>query len=142
MYTKVLVLRFPPEVTDKPLICNLSRKHDLSFNILKAKILPGLEGLMVLELTGHKKHVREGIRYLKDLGVSVKSVEQEIRRNDDICYQCGACTGICPSHALYMDRKTMEVIFDPKECTGCELCVAVCPVRAMEIRFSKDKVLA
>ncbi|MEA1867063.1 MAG: 4Fe-4S binding protein [Thermodesulfobacteriota bacterium] len=41
-----------------------------------------------------------------------------------------------------MDRKTMEVIFDPKECTGCELCVAVCPVRAMEIRFSKDKVLA
>ena len=142
MYTKLLVLRFPPEVTDKPLICNLSRRHDLCFNILKAKIFPDREGLMVLEISGHKKNVRDGLRYLKDLGVGVKSVAQEIRRNDDVCYQCGVCTGICPGHALYMDRETMEVIFDPKKCTGCELCVAICPVTAMEIRFSKDKVLA
>jgi ferredoxin len=142
MYTKVLVLRFPPEVTDKPLICDLSRKYDLLFNILKAKILPGREGLMVLELSGQKEQVREGLIFLKDLGIDVKYVEQEIRRDDDLCYQCGICTGICPTHALHMNWETMEVLFDPKKCTGCELCVAVCPVRAMKIQFSKDRVLA
>jgi len=141
MYKKMLVLRFPAEITDKPLICSLSRRLDLCFNILKAKILPGREGLMVLELSGYKRQVNEGLRYLKAQGVKTKSVEQEIRRNDDVCIQCGACTGICPTHALHMNRETMEVIFDAKRCTGCELCMAICPVRAMEIQFSTDKVL-
>ncbi len=141
MYKKMLVLRFPAEITDKPLICTLSRRLDLCFNILKAKILPGREGLMVLELSGHKNQVNEGLRYLKAQGVRVKPVEQEIRRNNDICIQCGVCTGICPTHALHMNRETMEVIFDPNRCSGCELCMAICPVRAMEIQFSTDKVL-
>ncbi len=141
MYKRMLVLRFPPQITDQPLVCTLTREFDLCFNILKAEILPGQEGLMVLEVSGHKKNVTDGLRFLRDVGVKIKSVEQEIRRNDEICIQCGACTGICPTNALTLDRETMEVIFDPKQCKGCELCVAVCPVRAMEIRFSKENVL-
>ncbi len=142
MYTRILVLRFPPEITDKPLVCSLSREFDLCFNILKAEILPGQEGIMVLELSGHKKHVSEGLKYLKAQGVRVKSVAQEIRRNDDLCIHCGACTGICPTNALKLDHESQEVRFDPKMCKGCELCVVVCPVRAMEIRFAKEKALA
>ena len=142
MYPKTLVLRFPSEITDKPMVYKLSREFDLVFNIRKAKILPGREGLMVLELLGHKNNVVRGIRYLKKQGIRVKTVDQEIRRNDDVCIQCGVCTGICPTHALHMDRETMEVIFNAQDCTGCELCVAICPVRAMKIQFSTDKVLA
>ena len=142
MYTRMLVLRFPPEVTDKPLVCSLSQEFDLCFNILKAEILPGQEGLMVLEVSGHKKKVSEGLKFLRQQGVKVKSVAQEISRNDSLCIQCGACTGICPTMALRVDPNTMEVIFEPEKCQGCELCLAVCPVKAMEIRFSKDKVLA
>ena len=142
MYTRILVLRFPPEITDKPLVCSLSREFDLCFNILKAEILPGQEGIMVLELSGHKRMVQEGLKYLKAQGVKVKSVAQEIRRNDEVCIQCGACTGVCPTRALEMDPETMEVAFDPRLCKGCELCVIVCPVKAMEIRFSKEKELA
>ncbi len=141
MYTKMLVLRFPRIITDKPIVCALSREFDLCFNILKAEILPGQEGIMVLELSGHKKNVNKGLRYLRSSGVKVKDVEQEIRRNGELCIQCGACTGICPTTALHINRETMEVIFDPKQCKGCALCVSVCPVRAMEIRFSKDKIL-
>ncbi len=143
MYTRMLVLRFPREITDKPIVCTLSKEFDLCFNILKAEILPGREGIMVLELSGHKKNVTQGLRYLRSSGVKVKNVEQEIRRNDEVCIQCGACTAICPTTALRIDDSTtMEVIFDPKECKGCALCIPVCPVRAMEIRFSKEKVLA
>ena len=142
MYTRMLVLRFPPEITDKPLVCNLSREFDLCFNILKAEIFPGQEGLMVLEISGHKKHVTEGLKYLREQGVKVKSVSQEISRNEELCIQCGACTGICPTNALRIDTATMEVVFEPQKCHGCELCVAVCPVKAMGIKFSKDKIPA
>ncbi len=142
MYTRILVLRFPPEITDKPLVCSLAREFDLCFNILKAEILPGQEGIMVLELAGHKKHVSEGLKYLKAQGVKVKSVAQEIRRNEEVCIHCGACTGICPTNALILDPDTCEVVFEPKKCKGCELCVVVCPVRAMEIRFAKEKALS
>ncbi|HID98448.1 MAG TPA: 4Fe-4S dicluster domain-containing protein [Thermodesulfobacteriaceae bacterium] len=142
MHKKMLVLHFPPQITDKPLVCKLSRDFDLCFNILKARILPGREGLMVLELSGLKKNVRLGLRFLKEQGVKIRSVDQEIHRNDDLCMQCGACTGICPTHALHIDRDTMEVLFDPHRCSGCELCVPVCPVRAMEIQFGRDRVLA
>ncbi len=141
MYKRMLVLRFPPEITDQPLVCSLSREYDLCFNILKATIFPGQEGLMVLEISGYKKQVQEGLRYLRSKGVAVKSIAQEIRRNNDICIQCGACTAMCPTKALYIDDESREVRFVPSECKGCELCVAVCPVRAMEIRFAKDKVL-
>ncbi len=142
MYKRMLVLRFPPEITDKPIVCSLSREYNLCFNILKATILPGHEGIMILELSGYKKNVQEGLRYLRAQGVKVKSVAQEIRRNDEVCFMCGACTGICPTHALYIDEKTREVIFDPDNCKGCGLCVAVCPVRAMEIRFAAEKLLS
>ncbi len=142
MYKRMLVLRFPSEITDKPIVCNLSREYNLCFNILKATILPGHEGIMVLELSGHKKNVQEGLRYLRAQGVKVKSVAQEIRRNDDVCLMCGACTGICPTRALYIDLDTREVLFEPDNCKACGLCVAVCPVRAMEIRFSTEKILS
>ncbi len=141
MYKRMLVLRFPSDITDKPIIYYLSQEYNLCFNILKATILPGEEGIMVLELSGHQKNVKAGLKYLRSKGVKVKSVAQEIRRNDEICFMCGACTGICPTNALYIDSDTRQVIFNPEDCKGCELCVAVCPVRAMEIRFSKEKVL-
>lgn len=142
MYTRMLVLRFPREITDRPIVCSLVKDYDLCFNILKATILPGQEGLMIMELSGHKGSVTKGLRYLRSRGVEVKSLAQEIRRNKTECIQCGACTGICPTHALSIDRDTMEVLFDANRCSGCELCVAVCPVRAMEIRLNKSAVIA
>ncbi len=142
MYKRMLVLRFPSEITDKPIVCSLSREYNLCFNILKATILPGHEGIMILELSGHKKKVQEGLKFLRSQGVKVKSVAQEIRRNDELCLMCGACTGVCPTRALYIDQETWEVVFDPDNCKGCGLCVAVCPVRAMEIRFAAEKLLS
>jgi len=53
------------------------------------------------------------------------------------CFQCGACTGICPVASLFVQRPDMAVIFDPEKCTGCGLCVPVCPVRAMEVSFDE-----
>lgn len=135
MYTRIYFLRFPKETCDKPIIYQLVRQYDVEFNILKADILPLREGIMILELKGLRENVKESLLYLKDLGVKVERLAGKIRRDDEKCFQCGACTGICPVGALSIERPGMAVLFDPEKCTGCGLCVTTCPVRAMTVSF-------
>ncbi len=142
MNTRIYVLKFPKEVIDQPIISNLVRKYDLEFNILKATILLQQEGVMVLEFIGHKANVKKGIAYLNEMGVTVKSMAGNIRRDDEKCYQCGACTGICPTGALSLHRPDMAVLFDEEKCTACGLCVSVCPARAMEVSLNGNVELA
>ena len=93
---------------------------------------------MVLELSGQRRDFQNGIRYLKGLGVKVENVGQDIKRDEDKCFQCGACTAICLTRALYIKRPEMEVIFDSTKCSACELCVSACPARAMVVSFDKS----
>ena len=137
MYSKTLSLRFPKKVVNEPIAVNLVKQFDLSFNILKATIYPRKEGLMVMELSGHRKNFQKGVKYLKSLGIQVESIGHDIRRDDVKCYQCGACTAVCPTGALYIKRPEMEVIFDKESCSACEVCVVACPARAMEVRFNR-----
>lgn len=138
MNTRIYVLKFPKEVIDQPIICNVVKKYDVEFNILKAQILLQQEGVMVIEFMGHKANVKKGIDYLKSVGVKVQSMAGNINRDDEKCYQCGACTGICPTGALSLHRPDMAVIFDADKCTACGLCVPVCPARAMEVSLNGD----
>ena len=142
MNTRIYVLKFPKEVIDQPIICNLVKKYDLQFNILKATILVQQEGVMVVEFMGHKANVKKGIAYLNEMGVTVRSMAGTIRRDDEKCYQCGACTGICPTGALSLHRPDMAVPFDENKCTACGLCVPVCPARAMAVSLNGDVDLA
>jgi ferredoxin len=66
--------------------------------------------------------------------VHVKNASQEIKHDDKKCTDCGACTAVCPTGALAVQRPEMQVIFDQEKCSVCELCVPACPPRAMEIR--------
>ena len=134
MYSKILVLRFSNKVVHNPVVCTLAKEFDLTFNILNATILPRKEGVMVLELSGSKTNFKNGVQYLEDQGVNVKNASQEIRRDDKKCTHCGACTAVCPTGALYIQRPEMLVVFDQKKCSVCELCVPACPPRAMKIR--------
>ncbi|MEJ5347640.1 MAG: NIL domain-containing protein [Desulfosoma sp.] len=141
MYARMLVLRFPKEIVDKPIVTNLVRNYNLSFNILKAQIFPRKEGLMVMELRGNRKDYERGLQYLKDIGVIVESIAQGIRRDEEKCYQCGACTAVCPTGALHIKRPEMEVLFDAERCSACELCVKTCPARAMIVHFDQKMTL-
>ena len=134
MYSKILILRFSHKVAANPIVCYLVKDYDLIFNILNAAILPRKEGIMVLELTGTRKNFREGVSYLKEMGVQVQNASQEVKRVKKKCTHCGACTAVCPTGALSVVRPEMTVEFHQKKCSVCELCVPACPTRAMEIR--------
>jgi ferredoxin len=134
VYAKILLLKFPKTEVQKPLVCTLAKEFDLSFNILRATVLPRKEGIMVLELSGAKKNFKEGLKYLRSQGVLVVNASQEVKRDDTKCTHCGACTAVCPTGALAVKRPEMMVEFNQTRCSVCELCVTACPPRAMQTR--------
>jgi len=137
MYAKVVHLRFPREIVNEPIVMNLVKRFDLSCNILKATIYPRKEGMVVMELSGNRKNYHSGLKYLRNLGIKVDSIGQDIKRNEEECFHCGACTAVCPTGALYIERPEMTVAFDKDKCSACELCVIACPAKAMEVNFDK-----
>lgn len=135
MPSKKIVLHFPQNLVNQPIVEKLIKNYNLGLNILKAKILPDEEGLMVLELSGNDKNYEDGISYLKKTGISIQPLSKDIRMNEDKCTHCGACVVMCPTDALIVDKKTRKVIFDLDKCIACELCIDPCPTRAMELHF-------
>lgn len=135
MISRRVVLHFPSELIDQPIISNTVKKYNLAFNILKASIAPPEGGLLVLELQGGKKDVQEALDYLAGLNIQIKSLSRDIIRKDDFCVHCGACVAICPSDALVLNTTNWEVDFLPEKCVACELCVKACPYAAMEVRL-------
>ena len=85
MYSRIYVLRFPKETSDKPIICKLVQKYGVEFNILKASITPEDEGLMVLALSGEQENYDKGIKYLTKNGVRIQALSQDVTRNEERC---------------------------------------------------------
>lgn len=135
MYSKKIVIRYTPETVQQPVIYQLVKQYNLVFNILKARIFPKREGVIVLELSGSRENFDSGIRFLKEMGLKVEPLSKSVRQNADKCVHCGACTAFCPTGALSFEKESQKIIFDPEKCNGCELCVSACPVRAMEINL-------
>lgn len=135
MVAKKMVLHFSEKLVNQPIISRLVKEYDLEFNILKASINPRQEGLLVIELSGEKRNYEKGLRYLRDTGVTIQRLSQDIRRNDEKCTHCGACVPLCPTTALTVEPQTLNILFNDAECIACEVCVSVCPVKAMELHF-------
>ncbi len=130
-----IVLHFPKRLTSQPIVYRLVKDFDLEFNILKASVTPGEEGLLVMELTGEQRNYDKGVKYLTDAGVKIQSLSQDVVRNEARCTHCGACITLCPSGAFSLEPGTRKVIFDNSKCVVCELCIKACPPRAMELYF-------
>ena len=130
-----IVLHFPPSVTGQPVVYRLVKEFDLRFNILKASVSPGEEGLLVMELSGEQANYDRGMQYLTDTGVEIQSISQDVIRDESRCTHCGACITMCPTEAFSLEPGTREVLFDHNKCVVCGLCVKACPPRAMALRF-------
>ena len=133
--SKKIVLRFPPDLIDQPIVYRLVKDYNLSFGILRAAITPKKEGLLVLELTGKKEDYKKGIDFLSRLKIKIQPLSKDVIRDEDKCTHCGVCIDICPTQAFVLDPKTRKVKFDKDKCIACELCIKICPPRAMRVSF-------
>lgn len=132
MVKQKIVLRFPPNIVEQPVIYYLIKDFDLLVNILRADINPKKEGRLMMELSGEEDNYRKALEWLKEKGLSVITLDQQIIWRSDLCTHCGACTVICPTGALEFERPEMTVRFAEEKCIVCEICLRACPARAME----------
>jgi len=129
-----VVLHFPPRAVGQPVVYHLARDYNLVFNILRASISQEEQGLMVLELSGEESDYRRAAEFLASRGVRLQHLLQDIRKDDENCVDCGACVGVCPSAALYLERPAMKVLLDADRCVACGECVKTCPVKAVSLQ--------
>lgn len=135
MKTKRIVLHFPKDLVDKPIIYHLIKDYNLTFNIMKAQVDPNEEGLMVLELSGEDSSFKQGIEYLKKTGVGLQPLSQDVSMDRNKCVDCSVCVPLCPTQALVKNKESYIVEFDKNKCIACEICVHACPYKAMTISF-------
>jgi len=132
MASRNVLLIFKSNIMYKPVIYRLAKDFDLVFNILEAKILPRREGRILLELRGEEDVIEKSVKFLEDHDVVVERLADKVWREEELCVQCGACTGLCPTGALVILPPEMRVGFDVEKCVACGMCGLVCPFGAMK----------
>ena len=140
--SKNVLLIFQREVMYNPVISRTIKRYDIVFNILEAKILPKQEGRLILQLEGERDLLDQAVAYMESEGVKVEVLTERFRRDEDKCVHCGACTAVCKTGALYIDRESMQVMFNPELCVVCGQCQLACPVKAVQVAGIDMDVLA
>jgi len=134
--TERLVLSFSPESIRKPVTYLLVSNYKLRLNILRAKVKPGEEGRLLLEISGDEERIREGLDYLASMGVRMEPVERFFTVNHARCVGTKECFKVCPTNAIILEPspdKKVDIL--PEECILCEKCVDVCPQQVFNFSF-------
>ena len=71
MPNQVIRLIYPPNLLDVPIINQLIRRFDLTFNIMRAEVTPD-EGWVDLQLSGNADAIESAISWLSNQGVEVQ----------------------------------------------------------------------
>ena len=135
MTKKRLILRFPPDLIEQPMMYQLIKDYCLIVNILQATVTPREEGRLVVEISGEKKALEKGLNYLSQLGVRMQPLAQDVVWHQDKCTHCTVCVPLCPASAFVLDTEKHTVSFEKEKCIACGLCVRACPYKAIEILF-------
>ena len=72
--TQRLWLTYPARLITRPVIWELAKKFDLTFNLRQASVTEEV-GLVSLELQGEREEVKRAIAWLEELGIRVEPVE-------------------------------------------------------------------
>ena len=128
-------IKFPPESSQIPLTYHLIKDYDFMVNILRATISGEQEGRLLMEVEADPDKLEQGLAFLKSHNVTIIPLNQQITVEQDRCIHCGACTAVCLSGALSLDRDNWQLVFDSEKCVMCGLCVSACPLRLIRAEF-------
>lgn len=60
-----------------------------------------------------------------------KAAGKRLLFNVALCFECGACVGVCPHDSLALTPRSIEI--DHHTCTLCNACVRTCPTGAFTL---------
>jgi ferredoxin len=135
MAKRRLVLTFPPEVVERPVVSIMIKEYDVVTNILRAEVYEGEIGRMLVELEGAPGSIKDGVHFLEQQGVQVEEAIKDILLDDSLCTSCGACTAVCLPGALKVGPPDWELVLDKERCILCGLCVDACPLQLITVKF-------
>ncbi len=133
MKTIKVSMRFGQEIVTKPLTYHLIKDYNLEVNILNANVGLNKIGQLIADISGEEDKINIGLEFLKEQGVEFKIFNRSIIWQEENCVHCGACTAVCPTGALKMDKSDWSLTFDREKCVVCELCVGACPIKVMSV---------
>jgi L-aspartate semialdehyde sulfurtransferase ferredoxin len=132
---KRVTLTFPRRSIQIPVAYRLARDFNVAVNIIRAQVAPNQIGKMIVELSGDIDELESSIDWMKAQGIQVGLSNREISIDEDVCVDCGLCTGVCPTEALYLEPTTFKLGFARSKCIVCEQCIPTCPVAAISINL-------
>lgn len=131
-------LKFPPTRVNRPVVYHLVKDFDLKINILRAEVAVNKAGEVVLDIEGRDEDVERAAAFVAGEGVEFRVIDNAVDWDRERCVHCGACTAVCPSGALAMDRTEWRLVFTPADCYACNVCLQACPVRAISPGFDGE----
>ena len=128
---KRLTLTFPRSTVQFPITYRLAKDFNVAANIIRAQVAPDRVGKLAVELQGDIDAIDAAIEWMRNLEIEISTVNGEISIDENLCVECGLCTGVCPTQALTLDPQSFLLKFARNRCIVCEQCVPTCPVEAI-----------
>jgi L-aspartate semialdehyde sulfurtransferase ferredoxin len=128
---KRVTLTFPKRTVQMPVTYRLAKEFNVAANIIRAQVAPNQIGKLVVELSGDIDQLDAAIEWMRSQNINVSLSLGEIVIDEDVCVDCGLCTGVCPTEALTLNPETYKLTFMRSRCIVCEQCIPTCPVQAI-----------
>lgn len=132
---KKLVITFPADKAETPLVYTLIKEFDVKINILKAEIRSGRKGNLLARMEADDDKINEALRYMESEGIKCSPISKKTYYDEDKCINCGNCASACFAGALTIKAPDWNLQFDSDKCIACGLCVKACPLNLFTIDF-------
>jgi NAD-dependent dihydropyrimidine dehydrogenase PreA subunit len=124
-----IVLKFPQEIMQDPLLADVVLETGVRINIDRALVDVSV-GEIVIDVPDER--VEEVAEAFRRRGTEVHEMDTPILLDETECVQCGACVSVCPVEVFkYNEDRTISI--DLTRCVLCKTCMAMCPHGALKI---------
>lgn len=127
------LLSFSESAGNKPVICEVIKRHAVSINIINAELSPGMTGSMLAEFIASDEDMKLALEFLKVQGVETALVTNKITIRMDECLHCGSCAAACFPKALTIGAPDWRLSINMDNCILCRLCLTACPRKLFSI---------
>jgi len=123
-----IVLKFPQEIMQDPLLADVVLETGVRINIDRA-LVDASVGEIVIDVPDER--VEEVAEAFRRRGTEVHEMDTPIVLDEAECVQCGACVSVCPVGVFtYKEDRTISI--DLTRCVLCKTCMTMCPHGALK----------